>query len=271
MNTITPEMGTLKTRLKAMWMSGDYAEFAKPMEPGALEFLRRLGLPRGTKLLDVGCGAGQTAIPAARAGARVTAVDIATNWVEHTRSRARNEGLDVQVEEGDAEELAQPNDAFDVVLSMFAAMFAPRPEHVAAELVRVCRPGGRIVMANWTPQGFVGQMFAIIGRYVPPPAMPSPLLWGVEDTLRERFAGRVSSLEITRRLYPFEYPFGPARVADFFRAHYGPTHRAFAALDAARQNEMRDELVSMWSKLNLADDSTTRFDGEYLELIAVRA
>ena len=175
MNPMTPDMELLKARLKSTWMAGDYGHFAKELEPGALEFLSRLSVTPGTRLLDVGCGAGQTAIPAARAGARVTGVDIAANLIEQARARAKAEGLDVRFDEGDAEALAYDDGSFDLVISLIGAMFAPRPDRVAAELVRVCRSGGRIVMANWTAEGFVGQMFKTIGNHVPPPPlMPSP-------------------------------------------------------------------------------------------------
>src|ERR687893_2047597 len=168
--SMTPEMAPEMGTLKATWMSGDYGTFARYLEPSAMEFLGRLRVEPGTEMLDVACGAGQISIPAARAGARVTGVDIATNSIERARSRTQDEGLDARFDEGDAEMLPYGDASFDVVASLFGAMFAPRPERVAAELVRVCRPGGRIVMGNWTPGGFVGRMFKVIGRHVPPPA-----------------------------------------------------------------------------------------------------
>src|SRR5918997_2114650 len=158
MSTINPEMESLKTRLKAMWMAGDFGQVAKHIETGAEEFIARLALKPGVRLLDVACGSGNLAIPAARAGAIVTGVDIATNLLEQARARAESEGLKIQFDEGDAEKLPYADASFDIVVSMFGAMFAPRPELVAAELVRVCRPGGRIAVADWTPGGFVGRM-----------------------------------------------------------------------------------------------------------------
>jgi len=149
----TPEMETLKTRLKATWMSGDYGHFAKYLEPGALEFLSRIHIEPGTRVLDVACGAGQTAIPLSQAGAKVTGIDIATNLIEQARARAQAENLDVRFDEGDAEMLPYEDGSFDIVISLIGAMFAPRPELVAAELKRVCRPGGKIIMGNWTPLG----------------------------------------------------------------------------------------------------------------------
>jgi 2-polyprenyl-3-methyl-5-hydroxy-6-metoxy-1,4-benzoquinol methylase len=272
MSTLTPEMESLKARLKATWMAGDYGYFARYLEPGALAFLERLSIAPGTRLLDVGCGAGQIAIPAARAGVRVTGVDIALNSVEQARTRAQAEGLDVRFDEGDAEMLAFEDGAFDLVVSLIGAMFAPRPERVAAELVRVCRPAGRIVMANWTAEGFVGQMFKTIGKHVPPPPlMPSPLLWGNEATVRERLRDGVAQLQLSKRLYPFDYPFAPSEVVEFYRTYYGPTNRAFATLDAAGQTALRSDLEHLWAQNNRATDGTTRYDAEYLEVVAIRA
>ena len=221
-------------------------------------------------MLDVGCGAGQIAIPAARAGARVTGVDIATNLIEQARLHADAAGLDIIFDEGDAEDLRYENGSFDLVVSLIGAMFAPRPERVAAELIRVCRPGGRIVMANWTPQGFVGALFKTIGKHVPPPLMPSPMLWGDEAVVRERLHDGVARLAATRRLYPFHYPFAPAQVVEHYRTYYGPTNRAFAALDADAQAALQRDLEELWSQHNQASDSTTRYDGEYLEVVAIR-
>lgn len=271
MNTITPEMESLKARLKATWMAGDYGKFAKYLEPGALEFLSRLKIKHGERVLDVACGAGQLAIPAAHIGAIVTGVDIATNLIEQARSRAQAEGLTVQFDEGDAEQLPYGDAVFDTVVSLIGGMFAPRPEMVAHELVRVCRSGGRIVMANWTPSGFVGQMFNINGTYVPPPPnMPPPVKWGDEATVRERLHEGISELQLTRRMYPFKYPFPPSEVVEFFRTYYGPTQRAFAALDSDRQIALRHDLEQLWSKHNKAVNGTTFVESEYLEVVATR-
>jgi SAM-dependent methyltransferase len=265
-------MAALKTRLKAMWMAGDYGHFAKYLEPGAMEFFPRLRIAPGERVLDVACGAGQLALPAARAGAAVTGIDIATNLIEQARSRAQAEGLPIRFEEGDAEDLPYEDAAFDVVYSLIGAMFAPRPERVAAEFVRVCRPGGRIVMGNWTPGGFVGQMFKITGKHVPPPAgMPSPVLWGDEAAVRERLDDGIADLQLTRKMYPFKYPFPPSEVVEFFRTYYGPTNRAFAALDSDKQAALRNDLEQLWSAHNQASDGGTEIAAEYLEVAAIRA
>ena len=275
MNTMTaemtPEMEALKARLKATWMSGDYGHFATYLEAGALEFLSRIPIEPGTRVLDVACGAGQIAIPMSRAGVKVTGVDIATNLIEQARTRAQAENLDARFEEGDAEMLPYDDSSFDIVVSLIGAMFAPRPELVAAELKRVCRPGGKIIMGNWTPTGFVGQMFKVHGKHVPPPAlMAPPVKWGDEETVRERFADGISHLRVSRHLYPFRYPFPPAEVVEFFRRYYGPTHKAFAALDAEKQAALRGDLEQLWIEHNTATDGTTLVEAEYLEVVAIR-
>lgn len=273
MNELTPEMQALKTKLKATWMSGNYTTFAKYLEPGALEILQEWDIQPGMDVLDVGCGAGQIAIPMARAGVHVTGVDIATNLIADARARAAAEGLTVQFDESDAEDLPYPDASFDTVISLIGAMFAPRPERVASELKRVTRPGGRIIMVNWTPSGFIGQMFKINGKHVPPPAwMASPVLWGDETVVSERFGDGIAQLHMTRKYYPsFEYPFGAPEVVEFFRQFYGPTNRAFAALDADGQAALRRDLEQHWSEHNRHANGTTCIEAEYLEVIAIRA
>lgn len=271
-DAMSPEMRALKDRLKGTWESGDYGHFAQYLEPGALDFLARLRIAPGTRMLDVACGAGQIAIPAARAGVRVTGVDIASNLVEQARDRARAEGVDARFDEGDAEALPYGDAEFDLVVSLIGAMFAPRPDRVAAELLRVCRPGGRIVMANWTPEGHVGQMFKIIGTHVPPsPLMVSPVRWGDEATARERLQPGAARVDVERRTYPMRYPFAPEAVVEFFLVYYGPTNRAFAALDADGQAALRRDLEQLWARNNIAGDGTTHVESEILEVSAVRA
>jgi ubiquinone/menaquinone biosynthesis C-methylase UbiE len=260
----------LKTRLKTTWMTGDYDLFSRFMQKDAEHFFQRLGIKAGTRLLDVGCGAGQLALIAARAGAQVTGCDISTNWLEKARARALAEGLQITFEEGDAESLPYEDDQFDAVISLIGAMFAPRPDRVAAELTRVCRPGGMIAMANWTPSGFIGQMFKAISKHIAPSGMPAPVLWGDEATVRERFRARVADLKCTPHFYHFDYPFPPDAVVEFYRSHYGPMSRAFASLDVNGQENLRSELVGLWSAHNNAVDDTTKVDAEYLEVIATR-
>jgi SAM-dependent methyltransferase len=268
--TLTPEMAALKTRLKIVWESGDYGVFSKYLEKGALQFFNRLNILRGTELLDVACGAGQLTLPAARAGIKVTGLDLAANLVQQGRSKAAAERLDIRFDEGDAENLPYPDASFDIVMSLIGSMFAPRPELVASEMIRVCRPGGRIIMGNWTPAGHVGQMFRIIGQHVPPPSFPSPLLWGDPVTCRERLGSAVKDVKIRRYMYPFEYPFAPDKVVDFFTEYYGPTNRADASLDDAARTALRDDLTALWTRNNLETDGTTWVESEYIEVIGTR-
>src|SRR5262249_5894573 len=196
--------------------------------------------------------------------------DICPNWLEDARTRAHAEGLKAAFEESDAEDLPYQDEEFDAVVSLIGAMFAPRPERVAAELTRVCRPGGIIAMANWTPEGFVGQMFKTIAKHIAPSGMPAPVLWGDEDTVRNRLRDGIADVQCTRRIYHFDYPFSPEGVVEFFRTNYGPMSRAFASLDAAGQGTLRNELVALWSAHNRASGDSTKVEAEYLEVIATR-
>jgi SAM-dependent methyltransferase len=208
---------------------------------------------------------------AARDGASVTGVDIAGNLVERAQARAQAEGLAVDFKEADAEALPFEDASFDVVTSLIGAMFAPRPDLVAKELLRVSTPGGTIAMANWTPQGFVGQMFKAVSKFIAPSGMPSPVLWGDEATVRERLGMGLVELNMVRRHYTFSYPFPPSEVVEFFRLYYGPTNQAFAALDAAGAGSLRRELEALWSSHNRAGRDCTTVFGEYLEVIGIRA
>ena len=268
----TSELAALKTKLRATWIAGDFGEIARFYADQAEDFVKRLELKPGMKVLDVACGTGNLAIPAAKTGADVTGVDIAPNLVEQARQNAKAEGLNAKFDEGDAEALPYDDANFDAVVTMFGAMFAPRPELVAAELKRVCKPGGLIAMANWTPSGFIGQMFKINSSYVPPPpGMTSPVLWGVEETLRERFAEGISKLEVKPQNIRWVFPFGPAEVVEHFRKYYGPTQKAFGALDEDKQAALRRDVEQLWATHNRATDGTTDLDAEYLEVRAVKA
>lgn len=270
-NLMSPEMEALKRKLKSTWEAGDYGTFAKYLELGAMEFFDRLQIQPGTKMLDVACGAGQLTIPAAKRGIRVTAIDLAQNLVDQARQRAEQEGLDIEITQGDAEALPYPDASFDIVLSLIGSMFAPRPELVASEMIRVCRTGGKIIMGNWTPEGHVGQMFKIIGKYIPPPNIPSPLLWGREEVVRERFGESVTDLRVTSYRYPMGYPFSPEKVVDFFIDYYGPTNRAFNMLDAPRRTQLKADLVELWTANNQAADDTTVVMSEYVEIVGQRS
>ena len=266
-----PDIGGLKTGLRSMWMSGDYDRFSRFMDRSARDFYERLEVAPGSRLLDVACGGGQLALIAAREGADVTGVDIAPNLVARAAARAKAEGLPARFEEGDAEALRFEDGSFDVVTSLIGARFAPRPERVASELLRVCAPGGTLAMANWTAEGFVGTMFRTIAGFIAPNGMPSPLLWGNEAKVRERLAPGASSMNLSRRQYLFDYPFPPEEVVEFYRLNYGPTARAFASLDEVAAGRLRRELVDLWSSANLGGKEITIVKAEYLEVVAERA
>jgi len=268
---MTPELETLKAKLKATWIAGDFGQIAKATASGAEDFISRLNLQTGMKVLDVACGSGNLALPAARMGAVVTGVDIAPNLVKQARENAERAGLRIQFDEGDAEALPYVDASFDAVVTMFGAMFAPRPELVAAELKRVCRPGGFIAMANWTPTGFVGRMFKTVSGHVPPPAgMPPPVLWGVDETVRERLGEGFSKLQTNEQTITFMFPFPPAEVVEHFRNYFGPVQKAFGALDQGGQAALRRDLELLWTENNRATDGTTLGESQYLEVIAVR-
>jgi ubiquinone/menaquinone biosynthesis C-methylase UbiE len=266
----TTDFDQLKIRLKSTWMTGDYDVFSRFLEKDAVRFFERLRVTPGSRVLDVACGAGQLALIAAKAGAEVTGCDIAANWIERARARAAAEGLNITLEEGDAESLPYRDAQFDVVASLIGAMFAPRPERVAAELIRVCRPGGMIAMANWTPGGFVGKMFKAISKHIAPTGMPAPVLWGDEATVRQRFRDGIADLHLTLQIYHLDYPFSPDKVVEFYRHNYGPMSRAFASLEKNAQEDLRNELVQLWSAHNQAAGDATQVEAEYLEVIATR-
>lgn len=267
---ITPELENLKAKLHTVWSAGDFSRIAESYESGAAAFIDRLNLQSEMKILDVACGSGNLALKAARRGADVTGVDIAEYLIEQARKNAETENLKIQFDVGDAENLPYEDAEFDAVITMFGSMFTPRPEIAASELKRVCRSGGTIAMANWTPDGFVGQMFKLTGKFVPPPNMPSPILWGDEATVKDRLKDGIADLKTTPRILTLSYPFSPIETVEYFRNFYGPTQMAFKALDEEKQADLRRELEEHWTSNNLATDGTTEVESEYLEVIAER-
>lgn len=262
----------LKQRMRETWIAGDFGQIARYSARAAAEFVDRLNIQPGMRVLDVACGTGNLAIPAARRGAIVTGADIAPNLLEQARQRAASENLKIVFEEADAEKLPYGDGPFDVVMSMFGAMFAPRPELVSAELSRVCRPGGTIAMANWTPTGFIGQVFVVGAKYIPPPeGIPAPVRWGDANTVRQRLAPYASEIRATPRTAEFDFPFPPSQVVLFFREYFGPTKLAFARLNNEGQAAYAADLEELWRKNNEADSERTRIRGEYLEVVATRS
>lgn len=269
-NTIN--IDAIKANQKAAWMAGDFGVIAKSVDSHAREFIESCGVTPGMRVLDVACGSGNAALHAARAGAEVTGVDIATNLVEQARARAREENIRARFDEGDAEEMPYSDADFDMVVTMYGAMFAPRPEKTAAELLRVCRPGGKVAMANWTPGSFTGHMFKVSSSHVPPPpGIAPPVMWGDETAVRQRLSGGVESLRMRKVPVTIRFPFSVPETVEHFRKYFGPTYRAFESLSALGQAALRSDLEALWSKYNRATDGTTEVESEYLEVVATRA
>jgi SAM-dependent methyltransferase len=269
---ITPELAALKARQKTMWEAGDFGQVARRNEHSAAEFMGRLQLQPGLRVLDLACGTGNLALLAARAGCETSGIDIASNLIAHARARATEAELFVNFEEADAEALPFDDGEFDLVVSMFGMMFTPRPEVAVTELYRVTKPGGRIALANWTPEGFIGQMFKIFKLHLPPPpGVPSPMLWGDETTARARLHNHFSDLQLARRKTRLRYPYSPAGTVEFFRRYYGPTKVAFESLNPAGQCALRYDLEEFQSAHNVSwEFDVTEMAAEYLEIVATK-
>ena len=265
-----PSMGAIKERMHKVWTSGEYARIGNPLVLIGELLCEAVDLRSGDKVLDVATGSGNTAISAARRFCEVTGMDLAPESVEHARRRAEAEGMDITFEVGDAEDLAYAGASFDVVLSTIGVMFCPNQERAAGELLRVCRSGGRIGLASWTPEGFTGSMLRTVGKHVPPPAgVKPPSLWGTEERLQELLGAGVSSLESTRRTSNFRYP-AAEHFVDWFRNYYGPTVRAFAALEPEGQETLAGDLRDLLADRNTSGDGTIVVPSEYLEAVAVK-
>ena len=263
-------MGAIKERQQKTWTSGNYAMVGNLLVVMGEQLCEAVDLRAGDKVLDVATGSGNTAISAARRFCEVRGMDYVPELIEQAKSRAEAERLGVSFEVGDAEDLPYTDASFAVVLSTLGVMFTPDQEKAASELIRVCRPGGKIGLANWTPDGFIGYMFRTLGKHVPPPpGIKPPPLWGTEERLRELFGEGVSSLETTRRSYVFRYPSAEYFV-EYFRNYYGPTLRAFASLDAAGQDALSRDLEELLEEWNTSGDETLVVPSDYLEVVAIR-
>lgn len=265
-----PDMGAIKERMRKVWTSGDYARIGNPLVIIGELLCEAVDLRSGDEVLDVATGSGNTAISAARRFCDVTGMDLAPESIEHARRRAGAEGMEITFEVGDAEELPYADASYDAVLSTIGVMFCPDQERAASEMLRVCRPGGRIGLASWTPDGFTGAMLRTVGKHVPPPpGVKPPSLWGTEERLRELLGENVSSLTTTRRSYNFRYP-SAGYFVEYFRNHYGPTVRAFGALDATGKDALARDLKELLESRNASDDTTLVVPSDYLEVVAVR-
>ncbi len=275
--TSAPHAGTpapldpLKVRSQATWASGDVAVIGSTLQLVGETLCEAADVSAGERVLDVACGNGNAALAAARRFATVTGVDFVPALLEKARARAAATGLALELREADAEALPFADGSFDVVLSTYGVQFTPDQPRAAAELLRVCRRGGRIALASWTPDGFIGKLFQVVGRHVPPPpGIRSPALWGTEARLQELFGAGAGALRSAVRHFTFRY-LSPAHFVEVFRRWYGPMHRAFAALPPEGQAALERDLLALLGQWNTARDGGLAVPGAYLEAVLTRA
>jgi ubiquinone/menaquinone biosynthesis C-methylase UbiE len=269
-STAAPDFSTIKARQQATWASGDFAVIGTTLQIVGEALAEAADIRAGERVLDVAAGNGNASLAAARRFARVTSTDYVPALLEKGAERARAEGLRVDFEVADAEALPFGNGRFDAVLSTFGAMFTPDHQRPADEMLRVVRNGGRIGLANWTPEGFIGQLFKVIGRQLPPPAgLDSPALWGTEPHIVRLFGRQAADIRCTRRMFNFRYE-SAAHWLRIFRDYYGPIHKAFAALDDAGRRELEAGITELLERSNVAGRSSLVVPGEYLEVIVVK-
>lgn len=261
-----PDFAAIKTKQRATWGSGDFGIIGTTLQIVGETLCEAVDLRAGARVLDVAAGNGNCSLAAARRWCDVTSTDYVPSLLEDGRRRAAGERLDLRFEEADAEALPYADRSFDYVLSSYGVMFAPDHARCAAELVRVCRRGGRIGLANWTPRGFIGRLFGVVGRHVPSPAgVTSPARWGDESYLRTLFPN-VARLDVTPRDFVFRYR-SPQHWIDVFRTWYGPVHKAFGALDAAGQARLEQDLLALIAEFNTSGDETMIVPAEYAEVV----
>lgn len=267
---LAPDLVALKTRQQVAWSSGNYAIVGSTLQIVGEQLCEALDLKSGSKVLDVAAGNGMMSLAAARRWCDVTSTDYVPALLDRGRARASAEGMTIAFEEADAENLPFDNNSFDTVVSTFGVMFTPNQDRAAAELMRVCRPKGQIGLANWTPEGFIGQVFKTLGKYLPPPAgTRSPALWGTRARLTEMFDAGASSIRAESRLFNFRYR-SPAHFLDVFKTFYGPVLKAFAALEPAKQEELHDDLHALIVRMNRSGDATMVVPSEYLEIVITK-
>ena len=265
-----PDYVAIKQRQQTTWASGDFAVVGTTLQIVGETLAEAVDVRAGERVLDVAAGNGNATLAAARRFAQVTSTDYVQHLLDKGAARAKAEGLDVKFQTADAEALPFEDGSFDVLLSTFGAMFTPDHGKTARELKRVVRSGGRIGMANWTPEGFIGELFRVIGRYVPPPAgLESPALWGAEPHIVELFGPDATDIRCVRRNFNFRYR-SPAHWIQVFRDFYGPTHKAYAALDAERQAQLTLDLTALLERRNVAGRDSLVVQGEYLEVVVVK-
>ena len=264
------ELGAIKAKQRVTWASGDFSVIGTTLQIVGESLCEAVDVRAGSKVLDVAAGNGNCSLAAARRWCDVTSTDYVPALLEGGRRRADADRLPITFQEADAEALPFADASFDVVLSSFGVMFTPNHVRAASELARVCRPKGRVGMANWTPRGFIGQLFRVVGRHVPPPvALTPPAQWGVDDYLERLFREAASDIRTTPRDFAFRYKSAQHWI-EVFRTWYGPVHKAFAALPAEGQQRLEQDLVSLIDEFNTSGDSTVVIPAEYLEVVVVR-
>jgi ubiquinone/menaquinone biosynthesis C-methylase UbiE len=267
---VQPDLKAVKARQQAAWSSGDYAVVGTTLQIVGEELCEALDLRAGQKVLDVAAGNGNVSLAAARRWCEVTASDYVAALLERARERAAAERLSIAFREADAEALPFEDESFDVVVSTFGVMFTPDQDRAAAELVRVCRRGGKIGLANWTPEGFIGQVFKTIGKHLPPPAgARSPALWGTPARLTELFEPQAASIDAVPREFVFRYR-SPEHWLEIFKAYYGPLLKAFAALAQPAQAALAQDLLTLIGQFNRSRDGAMVVPSEYLEAVITR-
>lgn len=265
------DLAAVKTRQQAAWSTGNYAVVGTTLQIVGESLCEALDLRSGSRVLDVAAGNGNATLAAARRFCEVISTDYVGSLLEAGKVRALAEGQAILFQEADAENLPFADGSFDAVLSTFGVMFTPDQDKAAVELARVCRPGGRIGLANWTPESFIGQLFKTIGRYVPPAAgLKSPALWGTRARLEELFGKTAREIRTTSRHFTFRYR-SPEHWIEVFRTYYGPTNKTFAALDAAKQAEFTRDILALIARDNRSGDGTMVLPAEYLEVVIDRA
>ena len=268
--TAAPDYEAIKLRQQATWASGDFAVVGVTLQIVGESLAEAADIRAGERVLDVAAGNGNATLAAARRFAEVTSTDYVPALLDKGRARAAAEGLQVSFQVADAEDLPFEDGSFDAALSTFGAMFTPDHARPAREMLRVTRRGGRIGLANWTPEGFIGQLFKVIGQYIPAPAgLKSPALWGNESHIAELFGAQARSIRAVRRNFNFRYR-SAAHWLRIFRDYYGPTHKAFAALDAARQDALAQDITALLERLNVAGPASLVVPGEYLEVVITK-
>jgi ubiquinone/menaquinone biosynthesis C-methylase UbiE len=270
MPSVSPDLEALKARQKAAWSSGDYAVVGTTLQIVGEDLCETLDLRAGRKVLDVAAGNGMVSLAAARRWCNVTSTDYVASLLERGRERAVAEGLSIEFKEADAEALPFGDGTFDAVVSTFGVMFTPNQERAAAELLRVCKSGGQIGLANWTPDGFIGQVFKTLGKYLPAPAAAqSPLRWGTRTRLTEMFGSAATWIKTEPRHFNFRYR-SAEHFLDVFKTFYGPMLKAFAALDKLNQTRLEKDLYQLIARMNKAGDDTMVVPSEYLEVVIMK-